>query len=56
MTECIPYEVTEGNQKEAAQDDILVTDKSLAEVVYILQHRDDRNIALVTVNRQCQTW
>ncbi len=45
---------TEGNQEEVAQDDISVTEKSVAEVVFILLDRYDRNLTEVTDSRQCQ--
>ncbi len=45
---------SEGYQEEAGQDSISVTDKSVAEVVFILLDRYDRNLTKVTDSRQCQ--
>ncbi len=36
--------IGEGNQEEAAQDSITVTQKSVAEVVFILLDSYDRNL------------
>ncbi len=43
----------ERNQEKAAQDGISVTEKSVAEVDYILLDEHDRNITLVTDSRKC---
>ncbi len=40
----------EGNQEEAAHDDISVTEKSVAKVVFILLDRHDRNLTQVSDN------
>ncbi len=51
MTSATTY--TEGNQKEAGQDSISVTETSVAEVVFILLDRYDTNLTEVTASRQC---
>ncbi len=51
---CVVQDDAEGNQKEAAQNSIPVSEKSEAGVVYILLERYDGNITLVTNSQQCQ--
>ena len=52
----ISHSIFEGNEEEAAQDDISVTEKSVAEVVHILLDRYDRNLIKVMDSRQCQAF
>ncbi len=50
----VALDTTTGNEEGAAQADISETEKSVAEVVSMLQDRSDRKLSLITASPQCQ--